>query len=838
VAENGTGGDKTNGEHPKVFISYSHDSKAHEDRVLEFSNRLRGNGIDCEIDQYVVSPPEGWPLWMEGQIETAEFVIMVCTETYFKRVKKDTPPGVGRGVMWEGMLIYQHIYDDGSNNAKFIPVLFSDGKYEHIPRAVRGASHYIVDKEEDYEKLYRHLTKQPINEKPELGKLRALSIKERKYSFAIPWNIPQSTQFFTGRQDILDQLKTTLVSGGVSAITQRTQQTQVVRGMGGIGKTQTALEYARINRDDYKAGFWVVAGTRESIISGYVEIAKILDLPEKDAQDQGVTASAVKKYLEGAGGWLLVLDNVDDPSVAQEFIPKGGAGGHVIMTSRARAFDAIGKIKPIEIDKMEPDEAVEFLLKRTSREGLVGDELLAVNELALELDYLPLALEQAGAYIFKIGLLFREYLNKYRKVGVKLFEKGQPTDYDMSVLTTWEMNFKAVEELSKVSADMLRVCAFYDSVAIPVEIFAQGAAMLGDNIATANLGDNIELSEALANLEDFSLIGRDIYAKTFKIHRLVQAVTRDRMGDDEARRLWAGRAVRGLNDVFQSAEFEVWDKCERLIGHVVVCGKYIDELELEFNEAGRLLNNAGYYLNARGRYEESEPLFKRSLAICEKALGPEHPDTATSINNLAELYRAQGRYEESEPLYKRSLAISEKALGPEHPDTATSINNLAELYRAQGRYEESEPLYKRSLAICEKALGPEHPDTATSINNLAGLYYSQGRYEESEPLYKRSLAIREKALGPEHPDTATSINNLAFLYFTLKQYDKAEPLLIRSLAIREKTLGLAHPDTANALWGCANVSAALGRMDEARKYQARAEESKKLHAQINKRPGK
>ena len=163
------------------------------------------------------------------------------------------------------------------------------------------------------------------------------------------------------------------------------------------------------------------------------------------------------------------------------------------------------------------------------------------------------------------------------------------------------------------------------------------------------------------------------------------------------------------------------------------------------------LNNLAV-LYCQGRYAEAEPFIKRSLAIAEKALGPEHPDVGTALNNLAVLYRSQGRYAEAEPLYKRSLAIREKALGPDHPDVGTSLNNLAVLYQSQGRYAEAEPLYKRSLAIREKALGPEHPDVGTSLNNLALLYQAQGRYAEAEPLYKRSLAIREKALGPEHPD--------------------------------------------------------------------------------------
>ena len=145
---------------------------------------------------------------------------------------------------------------------------------------------------------------------------------------------------------------------------------------------------------------------------------------------------------------------------------------------------------------------------------------------------------------------------------------------------------------------------------------------------------------------------------------------------------------------------------------------------------------------------EAEPLFKRALAINEKALGSEHPDVGRDLNELALLYQAQRRDAEAEPLYKRALAIYEKALGPGHPELGTTLNNLAKLYGAQGRYAEAEPLLKRTLAINEKALGPAHPDVGINLNNLAALYRAQGRYTEAEPLYKGALAIAEKALGP------------------------------------------------------------------------------------------
>ncbi|MCB1933817.1 MAG: tetratricopeptide repeat protein, partial [Candidatus Accumulibacter sp.] len=200
-----------------------------------------------------------------------------------------------------------------------------------------------------------------------------------------------------------------------------------------------------------------------------------------------------------------------------------------------------------------------------------------------------------------------------------------------------------------------------------------------------------------------------------------------------------------------------------------------------------------------GAYAKAEPLYQRALAINEKALGPDHPDTARSLSNFADLYTATGAYAKAEPLYQRALAIHEKALGPDHPYTAVSLNALADLYTVTGAYAKAEPLLERALAINEKALGPDHPGTATSLNDFAALYYGTGAYAKAESLHQRALAIYEKALGPDHPDTATSLNNLADLYTVTGAYAKAEPLLQRTLAIREQALGLDHPDTARSL---------------------------------------
>jgi hypothetical protein len=168
---------------PTVFISYSHDSPEHADRILVFSNRLREEGIDTILDQYNPHPPEGWPRWMDKHIRGADFVLMVCTEIYYKRVMGEEKPRTGLGVIWEGNLIYDRIFYTTCINTKFIPILLEDGKSEYIPTPCRSVTRYAPDSSDGYEDLYRRLTNQPKGTKPELGKLKALAPQKRQADF-------------------------------------------------------------------------------------------------------------------------------------------------------------------------------------------------------------------------------------------------------------------------------------------------------------------------------------------------------------------------------------------------------------------------------------------------------------------------------------------------------------------------------------------------------------------------------------------------------------------------------------------------------------------------------
>ena len=635
-------------------------------------------------------------------------------------------------------------------------------------------------------------------------------------------NVPYSRNpYFTGRDKKLEQIHETLLSNKTVALSQPV----AVCGLGGVGKTQTAVEYTYRYRDEYEFVLWVKADSEDTIISDYVAVAKLLDLPVKNDSDQKLVVSAVLNWFKNNENWLLVFDNADEPSVLKNFMPLNPKG-HILLTSRAHLFDELDITNQLEMDKMLPDEARKFFIKRTGRENLKSSELKALDELTSELDYLPLAIEQAGAYIKKVECSFEDYLSSYKKSGLKLLEKSQiVTDkYPKSVATTWLLNFEMVEKTSKASAEILSVSAFLNPSQIPVDIFIKGAKELGPVISSAL--EDVEsllvvLFDVLEPLRQYSLITHDTDNHTYDIHRLVQAVLRDRM-DENTQKLWVERSVKAVNLAFPEVEYKNWEFCDKLLPHAQTCAEYIELWDIETEESAKLLNETGKYLYERVRFKECELFYNRALNIRKIILDPDHPDLAESLNDLAELYWSQGKYSDAEPLYTRALEIREKVLGSEHPDVATSLNNLAGLYESQGKYSDAEPLYTRALEIREKVLGSEHPDVATSLNNLAELYRSQGKYSDAEPLYTRALEIREKVLGSEHPDVAASLNNLAALYVHQGKYSDAEPLYTRALEISEKVLGSEHPDVASSLNNLAELYRSQGKYSDAEPLLKRA----------------
>ena len=281
---------------------------------------------------------------------------------------------------------------------------------------------------------------------------------------------------------------------------------------------------------------------------------------------------------------------------------------------------------------MLPEDGALLLLRRakvikadaplSAAAGTARDTALHIST---ELGGLPLALDQAGAYIEETGCGLASYLDLYRQRRAELLKRRGATasEHPNSVATTFALSFEKVASASRAAADLLRLCAFLHPDAVPEEIFNKGAAELGPNLS-AIAADPLKLDSAFAQILKYSLLRRDADAKTLGIHRLVQAVIQDALTKEEKRQR-AERAVRAVNGAFPSPEFPNWAQCERFVPQALACASLIEAYGLESEEAARLLNQAGYYLRERARFSDAEPLYQRALAIREKALGPGHP---------------------------------------------------------------------------------------------------------------------------------------------------------------------------------------------------------------------
>ncbi len=634
------------------------------------------------------------------------------------------------------------------------------------------------------------------------------------------WTVPQQRDmFFTGREMMFQALQESLKPGCTTALTQ------AISGLGGIGKTHTAIEYAYRFHQDYEAVLWLQADSWEVLVSACMQLADVLALPEQKESDQMV--EAVQRWLRKHRNWLLILDNVENPQeILPQFVPAGHQGC-VLVTTRVHNVEPLAQTQILST--MPEAEGVLFLLRRTTKiaakaglEKASPEQYKEAKQLWHLLDGLPLALDQAGAYILETRCSFFAYQEQYnRQRAAFLLRRGKRfIGHEASVATTFSLSFERIKVLNVIAADILRICSLLYSESIPEEIFSEGAAML-----ELSLRENESLDEALGVLQDYSLILRDSQEKLLSVHRLVQAVLQDEMDPTEKQR-WIKRVALAVNLVLPHVERDVdhtaWPQYRRLLPQTLVMSETIEQEQIVSEEAGELLDKTANYLLDCARYQEAEPLLRRRQSILQQQSRSEHPLMAESLRSLANLYTNQGKFAEAEPLFQQSLLILEQQLEPKHALVARLRNDFATLYIYQAKYTEAERLCQSALAIWEQQMGPEHPVVIRPLVNLAIIYSLQGHYSQAEPFYRRAVAIGEQQLGPEHPGLANPLANWATLSLQQGNYVEAEARFQQALTIWRQTLGADHPTIASVLSNLAIISGELEKYDECESLLRRA----------------
>ena len=636
------------------------------------------------------------------------------------------------------------------------------------------------------------------------------------------WTVPHTrNRFLRGREEALATLHDRLKTEVVSAITQP----QVAHGLGGVGKTQLAVEYAYRFHLDFNAVLWVGADNPSTADSNLAKLAAVgaLELPERNEREQPVQVQAVKDWLKTHTGWLLVLDSADSAEAhawVNAFLQEYPWHGRILVTSRRSDWGE--EVEPVSVGKLSTADAAAFLQARTGLEA----EGQAAEGIAKHLDGFPLALEQAAAYVKTYRIALAAYLKRLDANRAKVLAEHTQgfTHYPRALAETWLLT---EQELSLPARALLRLCAFLAPDDIPRWLFTEDGPHLAE--ATTALAKELKhkgkvahksAEDALVELSKHGMI--ELAQENFSVHRLVLAVQVERIAPG-ARKAWVERTLAVVDDAATGDPRDVrtWLRWVAIEDHILAVTAEGDKIGVAEPTAG-LMNQLAVFLLCKAQFRKAEPLMRSALAIGEAAFAPEHPTVAVRLSNLASLLHATNRLTEAEPLKRRALAIDEAAFGPNHPEVATDLNNLAQLLAAKNRLTEAEPLIRRALAIDEAALGLKHPNVAIRLNNLAQLLQDTNRLAEAEPLMRRTLAISEAAFGSAHPTVATGLNNLALLLQATNRLAEAESLLRRVLAIDEAAYGPDYPDVARDLNNLALLLQATNRFVEAEPLMRRA----------------
>jgi hypothetical protein len=580
--------------------------------------------------------------------------------------------------------------------------------------------------------------------------------------------------FLAGREELLARLDARLAAGraGPSVV--------VLCGLGGAGKTSVAVEYAHRQAGGYGVVWQLPAEDPAGLAAGFAGLAAHLGA----GTEGGDAVGRVHAVLGRRDDWLLVFDNVPDPATVAGMVPPAG-GGQVVITSQ---FGSWPGRAVLEVPMLDRVVAAGFLLDRAGAAGAPEEE--AALDLAGELGGLPLALEQAGAYMQASGRTIAGYLGLFRARRAELLGRGDPAGYDKRVATTWSLAFAALGEAGP-AAGLLRLMACCAAEDIPLGLLLRPGLAASDFDAVVGpllvplLDDDLARDEAVAGLRRFSLISapRD---GLVSVHRLIQTITLDQLPQEEAAAWRRAAAV-----VIQAAlpgdpqDPGSWPVFAALLPHA--------QAALDLASYG--MHQLARYLGESGSYAAAMAVEQQVLHVWEETWGAEHPDTLTSRANLASWTGRAGDAAGARDQYAALLPVRERVCGAEHPDTLISRANLAYWTGQAGDAAGARDQYAALLPVIERVCGAEHPDTLTARANLARCTGQIGDAARARDQFAALLPIRERVLGAKHPDTLTDRSNLARWTGEAGDAARARDQYAALLPIRERVSGAEHPDT-------------------------------------------
>ncbi|MER6344087.1 FxSxx-COOH system tetratricopeptide repeat protein [Streptomyces sp. NPDC001595] len=611
------------------------------------------------------------------------------------------------------------------------------------------------------------------------------------------WNVRRKNADFSGREAVLVELREGLLGG-------RDTVAYALHGLGGIGKSQIALEYAHRFADQYDLVWWIDAEQADQLPVHYTELADRVGIANPEASAEH-NARTLLNHLRDRSRWLIILDNAENPGQIENWLPEGP--GHVLITSRNPNWRDIAH--PLALDVFTREDSLAYLGKRIP--GIAEEQAQA---LARDLGDLPLALAQAAGVIGN-GMTVDRYRRLLTESTARILQEGEVPGYPAPLAATVGIATAGLAEDHPDAAALLRLAAFLGPEPIPTAWLEEARRRL--TTIPGDPDDPMWLQAALQRLSRFGLARIDHEA--FQVHRLTQAVLRDQVDPVEAASVHDDVAtVLAAVRPGEQQRAENWPTWASLTSHLTA--RHIDVAA----RAGLrpALCDAIHFLIRSGQPQPAAELAAELREAWTARLGPDHPDVLTCMQYLGHATADLGDLQGARPIIEDTLVRRRRTLGDDHVDTLQSANDLASILGRLGLYEDALRVNEDTLARRQRILGDDHPDTLQSADNRGAYLSSLTRYEESRAMHEYALARRRRVLGDSHLTTFASAINLGNSLANLGETTESCRLLEDTLLKCRTVLGDDHPTTLSASRALGSTLHALGRLTEARKLETDA----------------